>query len=110
MTDENYTYVTVAESDELPEGERLLIDIGRDPVLLLRLLGRVFAIADVCSHDGNPLGDGDLDGCAIICPRHGARFDVRNGKALCLPAIEDIPVYPVRETEGKIQIGIAATR
>lgn len=106
MTDETYTFITVAESVELPEGERLFLDIGRNPVVLLRLGGRVFAIADVCSHDGNPLGDGDLDGYAIICPRHGARFDVRSGKALCLPAIEDISVYPVREVDGEIQIGV----
>lgn len=107
MVDQTYTFLTVAKSDELPEGERLFLDVGRDPVMLLRLGGRVFAIADVCSHDGNPLGDGDLDGYAITCPRHGARFDVRSGKALCLPAIEDIRTYPVRELDGKIEIGVS---
>jgi len=53
-----------------------------------------------------PLGDGNLEGDEIVCPRHGARFDVHTGKVLSLPAIVDIPAYPVRVVEGEIQIGL----
>ena len=39
---------------------------------------------------------GELDGARIMCPRHGATFDVRSGEALTLPAIMPLPTYPVR--------------
>jgi len=103
---EHCEFVEVAASSELPDGERLFVEVDGQPIVLLRIAGQVFAIADLCSHDDGPLGDGDLDGHIIICPRHGARFDVRTGKALSLPAIADIPAYPVRETGGRIEIGL----
>ncbi len=99
-------FVTVAESGELPEGERLFVEIDDLPIVVFRIAGMLFAIADTCSHDDGPLGDGDLEGYEIICPRHGARFDVRTGKALSLPAVVDIPAYPVREGKGQIEVGI----
>ncbi len=99
-------FVTVAESGELPEGERLFVEIDDLPIVVFRIAGMLFAIADTCSHDDGPLGDGDLEGYEIICPRHGARFDVRTGKALSLPAVVDIPAYPVREGNGQIEVGI----
>ena len=54
----------------------------------------------------SPLGDGELDGFQIICPRHGARFDIRSGKALMLPAVVDTPWYPVRVVDGWLEIGL----
>lgn len=102
----HYLFVVVAEQAELPSGERLLIEINGLPLVVFNLAGRLFAMGDVCTHDQGPLGDGDLDGHQIICPRHGARFDVRTGKALTLPAVQDSPSYPVRVREGKIEIGI----
>ena len=51
-------------------------------------------------------GDGDLEGYNIVCPRHGGEFDVRTGKAVQLPVVVDIAAYPVRVTEGMIQVGI----
>ena len=71
--------------------------------------GEFYAIADLCSHDDGPLGDGDLEDHEIICPRHGARFDVRTGKVLSLPAVEDISAYPVRCIDGKIEVGVPIT-
>jgi 3-phenylpropionate/trans-cinnamate dioxygenase ferredoxin subunit len=65
-------------------------------VLLLRVGDEFFAVEDVCSHDGQPLTDGPLEGTAIECPRHGARFDVRTGRPLCMPAVEPIATYEVK--------------
>ena len=56
---------------------------------------RFYAIDDVCTHDGGPLAEGELIGCEIECPRHGARFDVRTGRPLCMPAIEPVAVHSV---------------
>lgn len=103
---QNYEFIAVAESDELPDNGRLVIEVDGLLIILVRIAGIPFAVADECSHDGNPLDDGDLDGYELVCPRHGARFDVRTGKVLCLPAVEDIPAYPVREVDGQIEIGL----
>ena len=65
-----------------------------------------YAIADVCSHDDGPLAEGDVEGHEVICPRHGAHFDLQSGKALSLPAVVDIPAYPVRVEGDEILVGV----
>jgi 3-phenylpropionate/trans-cinnamate dioxygenase ferredoxin subunit len=99
-------YVEIAPADQLPPGERLFIEVEDRSIVIFNIAGRLYAIGDVCSHDSGPLGDGELEGFDVICPRHGARFDVRTGEVLLLPAVEDIPAYPVRVREGLIELGI----
>jgi 3-phenylpropionate/trans-cinnamate dioxygenase ferredoxin subunit len=99
-------YLPVGSIDELKEGERLFIEIDERPIVILNITGIYFAIADVCSHDDGPVGEGILEGFDIVCPRHGARFNVRTGKVLALPAFVDIPAYPVRVIGDQIEIGI----
>jgi 3-phenylpropionate/trans-cinnamate dioxygenase ferredoxin subunit len=99
-------YIPVAPAKDVPPGERIFIDVDGEPLVIFNIAGKYFAIADVCSHDDGPVGEGDLEDFDIICPRHGARFDVRTGKALALPAVIDIPAYPVRVVDGQIEIGL----
>ena len=99
-------YVDIAPVTELPPGERLFVEIEGKPVVIFNIAGQFFSIADVCSHDDGPVGEGDLEGYNIVCPRHGAEFDVRTGKVLSMPAVVDIPAYPVRVADGMIQLGI----
>jgi 3-phenylpropionate/trans-cinnamate dioxygenase ferredoxin subunit len=99
-------FVEVADIDELPPGERMFLEVDDHTIVLFNVGGQYYAIADLCSHDDGPLGDGERDGLEISCPRHGARFDLRTGKALSLPAVEDIPAYPVRVVNNTIQVGI----
>jgi 3-phenylpropionate/trans-cinnamate dioxygenase ferredoxin subunit len=99
-------YITVGSIDELDDGGRLFIEIDNLPIVILRINGQFYAIGDVCSHDDGPVGEGQIEGYEIICPRHGARFDIRNGKVLALPAFVDIPSYPVRVIDGQIEIGM----
>ena len=99
-------FVEIAPLADLPPGERLFVEFDKKPIVVFNLAGKVFAIGDVCTHDNGPLGDGEVEENEIICPRHGARFDVRTGKAMGLPAVVDVPAYPVRVVEGKIEIGI----
>ncbi len=99
-------YIPVGSVDELPDGERLFIEIDQQPIVILNVDGEYYAIADVCSHDDGPVGEGTLEGYEIICPRHGAHFDIRTGKVLALPAFVDIPAYPVRVVDGQIEIGL----
>jgi 3-phenylpropionate/trans-cinnamate dioxygenase ferredoxin subunit len=99
-------FIAVANVDELPNGTRMLIDIDGEPIAVFNIAGQYFAIMDVCSHDDGPVAEGELNDYEIECPRHGARFDVRTGKVLSLPAVVDIPAYPVRVEAGEIQIGL----
>lgn len=101
-----YTFYAVATLSDLPEGERLFLEIGEISIVVLNIAGKIFAIGDICTHDNGPLSDGEIDGCEIICPRHGARFDIRTGEATRLPAVTGIPTYPVRITEDDIEIGV----
>jgi 3-phenylpropionate/trans-cinnamate dioxygenase ferredoxin subunit len=99
-------FVAISDVDSLPNGERIFVEIDKLTLVVFNLAGRYYAIADLCSHDDGPLGDGDVEGTEIACPRHGARFDLVSGKALSLPAIVDIPAYPVRIQDGLIEVGI----
>jgi 3-phenylpropionate/trans-cinnamate dioxygenase ferredoxin subunit len=111
-----FNYIQLDETDikfydispvsELPNGERLFVEIENIPIVIFNIAGELFAIGDVCTHDSGPLGDGLLEGYNIVCPRHGAEFDVRTGKVLMLPAVVDIPAYPIKVEDGNIQVGI----
>jgi 3-phenylpropionate/trans-cinnamate dioxygenase ferredoxin subunit len=103
---EKLEFVAVGSVDELEEGGRLFLEVDQQPIVILRIAGEYYAIADVCSHDDGPVGEGSLEGFEIICPRHGARFDIRTGKVLALPAFVDIPAYPVRVVGSQIEIGL----
>lgn len=99
-------YVTIAEEDEIANGERLIVDIDDYSLVIFNIAGKLFAIGDVCSHDDGPIGEGEMEDYQVVCPRHGAHFDVKSGKVLSLPAIVDIPAYPVRIANGQIEVGI----
>ncbi len=89
-------FVKVARAGEINSGEKKIVEVDGTLVVVINLDGEYYAIEDVCTHDGGPLGEGRLEGDQIICPRHGARFDVRSGDALTLPAFEPVPTYEVR--------------
>ena len=91
---------------DLPNGERLFVEIGGRPIVVFNIAGQYYAIGDVCTHDEGPLGDGLLEDYAVVCPRHGAEFDVRTGKALSMPEVVDIPAYPVQVRDGNIFVGV----
>ena len=99
-------YYPIASLAELEGGEQLYVEIGEVELVIFKITDRIFAIGDVCSHDGAPLGEGELDGHEVICPRHGARFDVHSGQATALPAVVDIPAYPVRIAGNQIEVGV----
>jgi 3-phenylpropionate/trans-cinnamate dioxygenase ferredoxin subunit len=107
LNSDKLEYVPVADQEEIPNGERLFVDIDEYSIVVFNVAGKLFAIADICSHDDGPLGDGELESeFEIRCPRHGGRFDLRTGEATTLPAIIDIPAYPVRIKDGQIEVGI----
>jgi 3-phenylpropionate/trans-cinnamate dioxygenase ferredoxin subunit len=104
--EQNNQFTFVANEEDLPVNERLFLEWNDQPIVILNMAGKLYAIGDVCTHDNGPLGDGELDGFEIICPRHGARFDIRSGKATHSPAFRDTPSYLVKVEDGKIFLGI----
>lgn len=98
-------YQSVTAVTDFPSSGRLATIVDDRAVLVLRVADQFYAIEDVCTHDGQPLTDGPVNGCEIVCPRHGARFDVVTGKALCMPATSPIPRFAVKVEQGQIFVG-----
>lgn len=97
-------WVDVARVEDLPPGARRAVDVDDVIILVFNLDGEYHAIEDVCTHDYSSLDEGELDGDQIICPRHGARFNLKTGEALTAPAYEPIPTFPVRVENGTVQV------
>lgn len=94
----------VCKDEEVAEGQVKVVSTRYGRVGLIRLNGEVCAFEDVCTHDDGPLGDGEIDGEEIICPRHGARFNMRTGAATKMPATEGIETYPVTIENGEVTL------
>jgi len=102
MTD----FIKVATSDDVGEGEMYDIEVDGEPVCLTRVEGQIYAFTDNCTHISGPLNDGELEGCVVTCPWHGAQFDVRTGKVLRGPARQDLYTYPVKVEDNAIFISL----
>ena len=89
-------FVKAAAKNELSPGEKLLVEVEERLVILFQVGEEYFCLDDVCTHDGGTLSDGELDGHEIACPRHGAKFDVRCGTALCMPATQGTGSHEVK--------------
>ncbi len=99
-------YELCASLDELAPGTRKSIFLDDTPALLIRVGDDYYAIEDVCSHDGQPLTDGPLIDCSIVCPRHGARFDLKSGKPLCMPATQPVQTFAVEMRSDGIYVAL----
>jgi 3-phenylpropionate/trans-cinnamate dioxygenase ferredoxin subunit len=76
-------------------------------VVVTLIEGEVYCIEDLCTHDGGTLGDGEVDGTCIACPRHGAKFDLRTGNALTMPATEATLSHEIKVEDGKVFVQLA---
>lgn len=100
MTD----WFDVATEKEFPVGERKLLQINGTPVAVFNLEGEYFAFVDCCTHQYLPLGDGKVTGKKIVCPFHGAVFDITSGEALCAPAQDDLTMLEVKLENGWVKV------
>jgi 3-phenylpropionate/trans-cinnamate dioxygenase ferredoxin subunit len=89
-------YTLAAKLDEVPSGRIIVVTVGETEIALGNVGGQIYAVANLCTHDGGPLGEGELVDRQVECPRHGARFDLRSGQVRALPAVVPIPTYDVR--------------
>jgi 3-phenylpropionate/trans-cinnamate dioxygenase ferredoxin subunit len=101
--------LSVCPLDELPPGAMRLVHAGEISVGVYNVEGELYAIEDRCSHDDGPLVEGDWepDEAVVVCPRHGARFDIRTGKALTLPAYLPVDTFPVRVDAGIVKVDVS---
>jgi metal-sulfur cluster biosynthetic enzyme/nitrite reductase/ring-hydroxylating ferredoxin subunit len=100
MTD----FIRVADVAEIPDPGKTLVEVAGDMVAVFHVAGVFYAIDDVCTHDGGPLADGELRDHKIACPRHGAKFDIRTGAALSMPAVRSTRAHDVKVEDGGVWV------
>ena len=97
-------YVRVARAEEVAPGTMKRVTVDGHAVALINVGGEFFAIDDTCSHEEASLCGGTLSGEVVVCPKHGARFHVKTGRVLALPAVRSVAVYPVRVEGGEVLV------
>ena len=105
----NKTWIKGGVVHDLKPGVPKIIETDETRIALIKTEGAdagIYAIEDVCTHDDGPVAEGPVEGSTIECPRHGARFDVKTGAVLCMPAVTPIRVFPVRVKGKEIEIEI----
>ncbi len=100
-------FETVAKLSDTPPGTISVHEVSGVRIALCNVNGRFYAIDDVCTHDGGPLDQGELEGNLVECPRHGARFDVTTGRAMTLPAVVPVKTYPVEVDGDDVKVDIS---
>ena len=96
-------WTDVASESELTPGLHKIVDIDDVLIAVFNIDGEYYAIEDNCTHDGDCLTGGAIEGDEIICPRHGARFSIKTGEALTPPAYEATAIFPVHVVDGMVQ-------
>ena len=89
-------FVKVAKVSDIPDPGKITLEVNDRLVVVAHVDGEYYCIDDVCTHDGGPLGDGELCGFELACPRHGAKFDVRTGVPITMPATERTESHQVK--------------
>ena len=97
-------FVRVAGTADIPDPGSRVVEVDGEAVALFHVGGAYHAIDDVCTHDGGPLASGELAGHTVACPRHGARFDIRTGSALSMPAVRATRCHEVRLADGGVWV------
>jgi 3-phenylpropionate/trans-cinnamate dioxygenase ferredoxin subunit len=96
----------VCKVDDLDEGAARVYRVGDISVLVAKIDGQIYAIDNICSHDGGDLGEGTVVECQVECPRHGARFDIRTGEVTRMPAVEDVDTYEIKIENGEVYVAV----
>ena len=97
-------WTDIGSASELESTSRIDGDVDGYRVRVAKVSGRLYAFEDRCTHDDSPFDDAPIEDCEIICPRHGARFSLQSGEALCPPAYEPLRIFEVRESDGRIEV------
>jgi 3-phenylpropionate/trans-cinnamate dioxygenase ferredoxin subunit len=96
--------LTIARAEDIPPGRGLAVNVEGLRIAVFNVEGTYYAINDTCTHAQASLSEGDVDGTAVECPLHGARFDLQTGEAVGPPADQPVTAYKVHVEDGEIQI------
>jgi nitrite reductase/ring-hydroxylating ferredoxin subunit len=99
-------FIKVATIDEVPAGRTKLAEVNGKEIALFNCDGSLHAIDNMCTHVGGPLAEGELSGCEVTCPWHGAVFDITTGQVLGPPAASNVRRYNVRVQGSDIEVEV----
>ena len=104
-------FTPVAKTSEVADPGSMLVEVDERLIVLIHAAGHWYALDDVCTHDGGPLSDGPIDAAAgaIACPRHGAKFDVKTGAALTMPATKPTAAHDVKVDGDSVLVKIRSS-
>ena len=89
-------FTRICKTSDIPDPGKAVFEVEDRFVVVFHLDGAFYALDDCCTHDGGPLGEGEIEGFQIICPRHGARFDIHTGQVMAMPAVTPTPAHDVK--------------
>ena len=101
-------WIDVGGTESVHETVPFCAEVDGIPVVVVRCGPSIYAVEDRCTHDGEPLGEAEVEACEIVCPRHGAHFCLRTGEALTPPAYEPLRTFKVREERGRVLVEVTA--
>ena len=101
-----HEFQRVLDEAVLADPGKTLVEIDGEMIALFHVGGVYYALDDVCTHDGGPLADGELVDHSIACPRHGAKFDIRSGGALTMPAVRATKAHRVKVADGGVWVAV----
>jgi len=99
---------SVAKKKDIAPGTGILVTVDGKEIAVFNSNGSFYAIDNACTHVGGSLSEGPLEGNAVVCPWHGAMFDLTNGQVLNGPASEGVCCYQVKVEGEDIQIEVSA--
>jgi 3-phenylpropionate/trans-cinnamate dioxygenase ferredoxin subunit len=99
-------FTRVCKASDIPDPGKEVFEVDERFVIVFHLEGKFYALDDCCTHDGSPMGDGLIEGLQIICPRHGARFDIPTGQAMTMPAVRATGSHEVKVEGGDVWVKI----
>ena len=97
-------FVSVAKTTDVEPGQMILVEVNDEDVAIANVNGEYYAFSAECPHAGGPLDEGEIEDKVVICPWHGAEFDVATGEALTMPAQDSISTYQVKVEGEEIQV------
>lgn len=97
-------FVPVCHRSDVPDPGSIVVEVYGRMIALFHVDGQFWALDDRCTHDGGPLAEGPLEGHVVICPRHGARFDIRDGRALTMPATGTTVTHEVQVEGDEVRV------
>lgn len=106
-SDDMSEFIAIGSAAEIPDPGKKWIAVDDRIVVVFHVGGRFYCIDDVCTHDGGPLSEGSLVDHMIACPRHGAKFDIRTGHAVTMPATEATAAHEIKVENGQLFVRLS---